>query len=225
MKVSFVREVALDDLLDADHASWGRGTELEIPLIGTPVGMQPTAAIRVAWMNKKIGTVDRVVASALHNGSEIAFRLEWASPTESAEVHENDSFPDAAAIALPVASDAPVVTMGAPGLPVNAWYWRADEPRGARQLSAEGLGTSQTFDSRVIQGRGAWKHGRWRVVLARALRVESEGPVASLEPGATTGFGVAIWDGANAERAGVKSFSGDWLPLEIEAGSREGNAS
>ncbi|MDP6980226.1 MAG: ethylbenzene dehydrogenase-related protein [Myxococcota bacterium] len=224
MQVDFVGDAGIDVLLDADHRVWGQHPTTSVPLLGTPVGMQPTAAIQVAWMNKKIGTVDHVDVAALHNGREIAFRLEWSAATESSDVSDNNSFPDAAAIALPVSPDAPIITMGAPGQPVNAWYWRADEPQGARQLSAEGLGTSLTFDQRVIQGRGSWKQGRWRVVLARALRVESESPVAELIPGTATGFGVAIWDGANGERGGIKAFSGNWLPLELQAASGERNA-
>jgi hypothetical protein len=42
---------------------------------------------------------------------------------------------------------------------------------------------------------------------------------AQLEPGQETGFGVAIWEGSNRERAGIKAFSGDWKPLIIEGRS------
>ncbi len=224
MQVDFVGDTSIDALLDADDRIWAQHEKQEVSLVGTPAGMQPTAAIQVAWTNKKIGTVDRVDVSALHNGREIAFRLEWSATTENSKVADNDTFADAAAIALPVAPDAPIITMGAPGRPVNAWYWRADEPQNARQLSAEGLGTSLTFDRSVIQGRGSWKQGRWRVVLARALRVQSESPTAELVPGTPTGFGVAIWDGGNAERGGIKAFSGNWLPLELQAAPGERNA-
>jgi hypothetical protein len=41
--------------------------------------------------------------------------------------------------------------------------------------------------------------------------------VVQLTPGTHTGFGVAIWDGSNSERAGIKAFSGAvWLDLELE---------
>lgn len=217
MQVSFVESAGMDTLLDADAPVWRKQRMQEIALMGTPAGMQPTAAIQVAWANKMIGAVGRVSVAALHNGREIAFRLEWVDATENSDIVDTDSFPDATAIALPVVPNAPIITMGAPGQAVNAWYWRADEPQSARQLSAEGLGTSQTFDTSQLRARGAWKEGRWRVVLARALSINSSAPAAQLSAGSATGFGIAVWDGANAERAGIKAFSGNWLPLQLEA--------
>ena len=113
--------------------------------------------------------------------------------------------------------EAPSVTMGAPGTPVNAWYWRADEDGRGRHVVAEGLGTTRTVDLELVRGRGIWKEGRWQIVIARALQVSTQEPVAQLTPGETTGFGVAIWEGASSERAGLKSFSGDWRELRLAA--------
>jgi DMSO reductase family type II enzyme heme b subunit len=106
--------------------------------------------------------------------------------------------------------------MGAPGAAVNAWYWRADESGTGRHLVAEGLGTTRTLDTDIVRGAGVWKGGRWRVVIARALRVATDAPVAQLEPGTTTGFGVAVWEGEHGERAGIKAFSGDWQDLKLD---------
>ncbi len=224
MKASYAANTDLDALLDASHQSWKSSTSEKLALVGTPAGMQPTAAIQATWMKKKIGAVEQVKVAALHNGEVLALRLEWADESENAELLDTDSFPDAAAVLIPVAPDAPLITMGAPGKPVNAWYWRADAPGGARQLTAEGLGTSHTFDKTAVHGRGSWKEGRWRVVLARSLRIESETPVTQLEPGSATGVGIAIWEGGNAERAGIKSFSGNWIPLELAAVNTGGKA-
>jgi DMSO reductase family type II enzyme heme b subunit len=217
MRARYLANVGIDELLDPAAKAWRIQKPDDLALMGTPVGLQPTAAIRVAWAGKPIGTVSATRVSAIHNGEAIAFRLEWASPSENSAIVDNDSFPDAAAIALPVVPDAPLMTMGAPGMAVNAWYWRADEPDGARQLIAEGLGTSRTWDRKIVRGRGTWKEGRWRVVIARPLQIATDEPAAQLEPGRETGFGVAIWDGSNAERAGIKAFSGDWKPLALEA--------
>ncbi len=68
-----------------------------------------------------------------------------------------------------------------------------------------------------MRGRGVWKGGRWQVVIARALRVETRSRWRSSSVGATTGFGVAMWDGANSERGGIKAFSGDWRELVLDA--------
>jgi DMSO reductase family type II enzyme heme b subunit len=216
MLARYVPDVGVQTLLDAASNPWRSQTAMTLPLMGTPVGLQPTNAIRAAWAGKAIGAVEKVSVSALHNGTVLAFRLEWDNATENAALDDNDIFPDAAAIALPTSEDSPLVVMGAPGAAVNAWYWRADDPEGARQISAEGLGTSRALGGAPVQARGIWKEGRWRVVLARSFEIPGEPGAAQLRAGTETGFGVAIWDGSRRERAGIKAFSGDWLPLDIE---------
>jgi DMSO reductase family type II enzyme heme b subunit len=37
------------------------------------------------------------------------------------------------------------------------------------------------------------------------------------KPGAISGIAFAVWDGSNKERSAQKSFSGNWLPFEIDA--------
>lgn len=224
MQAKYVPSVQLEALLDPDAKPWQSAKPELLSLTGTPAGLQPTAAIRVAWTGKAIGAVSEVAVSAIHDGKVLAFRLEWEDPSEDATLDDNTSFPDAAAIALPASEDAPLVLMGAPGAPVNAWYWRADEPEAARQIAAEGLGTSRTLDTSVVRARGAWKEGRWRVVIARPMQVTGDPGAASLAPGTETGFGVAIWEGSHAERGGIKAFSGDWLPLDIQAASTGSNS-
>jgi len=213
----------LEALLDPESAPWRAGVGDSIALIGTPAGLQPTEAIRAAYTGKVIGAVSSVRVAAIHNGDVLAFRLEWEDASEDAALTDNDSFPDAAAIALPAAEGAPLVLMGDVGKPVNAWYWRADEPDRARHVTAQGLGTSQTLDTRLVKASGVWKEGRWRVVIARSMNVGVAG-AAQIAPGGETGFGVAVWEGGHQERAGIKSFSGDWKPLTIDPTPAGGNA-
>jgi DMSO reductase family type II enzyme heme b subunit len=219
MRAAHMAGVELEALLDPNSQAWRGHAGEKLALTGTPAGLQPTAAIQVAWTNKRIGAVSAATVSAVHNGETLAFRIEWEDPTQNAEISDNDDFPDAAAIALPAAAGAPLILMGAKGLPVNAWYWRADEKYAGRHVSAEGLGTSRTLDTQHVKARGEWRDGRWRVVIARSLQVPGVAGAAQLEPGQETGFGVAIWDGDNKERAGIKAFSGDWKPLIIEGRS------
>ncbi len=222
MQARHVAGADLEALLDPAGRPW-RGVRSErLALVGTPAGMQPSAAIRVAWTGKRIGAVDRVAVSSLHNGEVLAFRLEWQDATEDRALIDTNSFPDAAAVALPAAPEAPLVTMGAPGAAVNAWYWRADEDGRGRHVVAEGLGTSRTLDLERVRGRGVWKEGRWRVVVARPLRVATSEPVVQLEPGKTTRFAVAVWDGRSGERAGIKAFSAGWRELRLEPVARAG---
>ena len=85
-------------------------------------------------------------------------------------------------------------------------------------MLAEGLGTSRTIDYEQVRGNGVYKDGRWQVVITRALKVESPDNPAQLEPGQSSGFGMAIWEGGQGERAGIKAISGDdWIKLDIEA--------
>ena len=216
MRVPYVANVDVEALLDADAAPWRSTAPETLALMGTPVGLQPTGAIRAAWTGKKIGAVERVTVAAVHTGRELAFRLEWADPTENRELTDTTSFPDAAAVLLPSSPDSVVMTMGAPAAPVNAWYWRADADK-SRNIIAEGIGTSRTVDVELVRGRGVWKEGRWKVVIARALRIDTKEPVAQIDVGATSGFAVAVWDGANSERGGIKAFSGDWRELVLDA--------
>jgi DMSO reductase family type II enzyme heme b subunit len=217
MQVPFVAPTSLEELLEPEAPLWRAVRAERIALTGTPVGLQPTAAVRVAWTHRKVGAVAEVHVAALCDGQRLAFRLEWADPTENREVVETTAFPDGAAVLLPVVEGASVVTMGAPGQAVNAWYWRADEDGAGRGIVAEGLGTSRTVDVDLVKGRGVWKEGRWRVVIARPLRAEANEPVAQLATGQKTGFAVAVWDGGSGERAGIKAFSGDWRELALAA--------
>ena len=217
MQARYISGVDVDVLLNADAAPWqGVGSET-VALMGTPVGLQPAPPIVMNWVTKKIGAVPSVEVSALHDGSRIAFRLEWSDPNQNIAVEDIDAFTDSAAILLPSVPKAPMPTMGAAGLAVNGWLWRGDENDQGRQVVAEGIGTTRTLDTELVQGRGSWKGGRWRAVITRSLKVDTSDPVAQLEPGQVTGFGVAIWEGGNMERGGIKAYSIDWRELQLEA--------
>ena len=215
MRVRYSAGLEIDALLDPSASAWSKARAEQVALIGTPLGLQPTPAIQVAWAKRKIGAVDSVSVAAVHDGRTLAFALDWIDATESREMQDTTAFPDAAAILLPAVPGALMLTMGAPGAPVNAWYWRADEETG-REVVAEGIGTSRTVGRDQVATRAAWKGGRWRIVLARALRLQTSEPVAQLEPGQTTQFGVAIWEGGSQERAGIKAFSLDWRELRLD---------
>ncbi len=217
MEVRYVSGADAGSMLDPDGAAWRSTKSERIKMIGTPLSLQPTEAIRVAWSDKPIGAIDQVSVAALHDGERLAFRLEWDDPTENSEIDDTTAFPDAAAVALPAVEGTPLVTMGLAGAAVNAWYWRADEEEGkGRHVVAEGLGTSRTLDTRLVGARGLWKAGRWAVVISRALRVSTEEPVVQLAPGQTTGFAVAVWEGSRGERAGIKAFSENWRKLVLQ---------
>lgn len=216
MQIRYVPEIAAGSLLEPGAPLWRTARAEPVKLIGTPFALQPTAAIRAAWANKPTGSVVRVDVAAVHDGKTVAFRLEWSDAKEDRTIGDTTAFPDAAAILLPTVPDAPAITMGAPGMAVNAWYWRADEDGSGRDVVAEGLGTTRTADLNLVRGHGVWKSGRWSVVIARAMRVQSTEPVVQLEPGQKTSYAVAVWEGSHGERAGIKAFSVNWIECRLD---------
>jgi DMSO reductase family type II enzyme heme b subunit len=216
MRAHYVTAAEFSELLEPSSLGWKAAQPETLKLVGTPLALQPTAAIQVAWAKRRIGAVDRVEVAALHDGARLAFHLDWPDATENREVSDTVEFPDAAAVLLATLPGAPLISMGAPGLPVNAWYWRADEAQG-REVVAEGIGTSRTLNVALVTARALWKGGRWHVVISRSLHGSSSEPVARLEPGRSTPFAVAVWEGSNSERAGIKAFSGEWRELVLDA--------
>jgi len=209
MRAVFVRDARWQALLDPEAGLWRSIPAEVIALAGAPSALQPTAAVRAAFPEGSIGAIKSVSLAAAHNGSDIAFRLQWedASADTGADGQDDTGFPDAAAVLFPTRATAPLMSMGAPGLPVNAWYWRADEPGRGRHVSAEGLGTTETVDRDLVRVKGQHRDGAWHVVIARALRATASRPVAQLGAGGRIGLSVAIWEGSRGERAGIKAVA------------------
>ena len=214
MKANHTSAATIEQLLNAQDAVWQQAPAASVALHGTPAAMQPTAAIRNTWEKKKIGAVSKAEVRALHNGEVLAFHLSWADPNHNTNHGDNSVWPDAAAIALPLHQDAPLMTMGAQSLPLAIWYWRADDKDLGYQVVAQGPGTSQIVD-KTVRTSASWKDGRWTIVIARTFKSADSPSIIQLEPGKDSRFGVAIWEGGSHERGGIKAFSGDWAPLEI----------
>lgn len=207
MRAHFFKNAELPRLLEANDALWGQTIIKELAMDETPMGMQPTEAVRAQWKGKKHGLIDRVRMSAAHNGKFIAFRLEWDDPVADREITDTNEFTDAAAIMLPSVQNAPILLMGMPEGPVNAMYWRADEGSVGRNIISTGFGTTRTIDQESVVCRDRWSNGMWTVIIARPLILFTPEPVAQLQLGGHLPYGVAVWAGSNQERAGVKSFT------------------
>src|SRR3989337_2132703 len=70
-------------------------------------------------------SVHELVVSALHNGTELAFLLEW-NDAEADDLDGIGVFHDGVAVQLPAqAGKTPPITMGGPGAPVHVLQWRA----------------------------------------------------------------------------------------------------
>lgn len=197
----------LKDCLDAGHDCWQRAIGVELKMSPSPMAMQPTDAIRAQWKGRPYGRVATARLAALHNGSVLAFRLEWDDARADEKIRDNDQFVDAAAVMLPSVPKAPILLMGQKGAPVNAWLWRADEGAQGRNIVAEGIGTTRSVAPGTVSCGQRWRNGQWSLVIARALSLDTPEPVAQLRPGGHVPYGVAIWEGGNQERAGIKSFT------------------
>lgn len=193
-----------------------------LALRGTPSALQPTAAVRAVFPEGTIGAIHSAQLAAAHNGKEIAFYLRWSDASLNiAGPDEDDTlFPDGAGLLFPAAMGAPLISMGAPGKPVTAWYWRADENDRGRHVTAEGLGSTDTLDRELVKVNGVYRGGEWHVIIARALQVPDRPTVAQLTAGETIPFSLAIWEGGHRERAGIKSFAmgphDGWHELVLE---------
>lgn len=216
MKAQLIKNADLKELLDLNSRFWKKVKPSQLTLDAAPLEMQPTAAIRDEWRDKPYGRVKNIKLSAAHNGVFIAFRLQWDDPEQDLTVRDNNLFVDAAAIMLASVPDAPILLMGAPGKPVNALYWRADEGKTGRNVVAEGIGTSRTVDTEMVVCNERWANKSWDLIMARPLQIKTDQAVTQLSPGQETSYGIAIWDGAGGERAGIKAYAVGRDKLVIE---------
>ena len=110
------------------------------------------------------GAIKALSVQALHDGTQIAFRLQWSDPTADAE-NGISTYRDAVALQFPVDFQAtPAPFMGNVGMPVNIWQWRADwqaEAEGIdiykRQPKAPGISISP-LDQAILKKKFPKKH-------------------------------------------------------------------
>lgn len=103
-------------LTDPMSKAWGQAKEVTVK-------MTPQTAQEPKLAKASIGTV-RV--RALRNDGWVAFRLDWADPSES-NTMRSDKFGDAAAVEFPMkANPLPDYRMGSEDKPVHLLLWRAD---------------------------------------------------------------------------------------------------
>jgi DMSO reductase family type II enzyme heme b subunit len=204
-------------LLDPTASQWQDVPGEAVAMGPTPAEKQNSRYAQLWAQERPYGKLGRLSVRSAHNGQDIAFLLEWADPTQNVDFLDGKS-PDGTSILFPLKGDAPLVTMGSEGQPVNAWFWRADLGDAAQNLTAGGLGTVETATDGQIGARSKWEGGTWRVALARPLAVGGQTEHAvQLEAGKSVKVAFAAWDGGLGERAGLKSFSKEWLKLELEA--------
>lgn len=161
-----------------------------------PIPLSGQIITRPVWPEPSAKAVS---VRSMHNGSEIAFLIEWQDATKNEQLTPG-VFRDGVAVALPLGTAPAFFCMGQLDHYVNIWHWKADwqsdvdrraarakekkrKRRGIRRFeviprrpsSVEDLvgGGFSTLTSKRKQGRikgqAEWKRGFWRVVMKRPL--------------------------------------------------------
>lgn len=205
-------------LLDPTAGVWSQAEAQEFPLVPTPLKGNPDIEKISPFIAQSTdhGVVRALRVAGAHNGEVLALHLTWKSE-QHARIADLDQFVDGVAVMFPLAANASAVTMGGPGAPVNAWYWKADKADQPFDVVAEGYGTSVRRSGKEAQlvSRAVHQDGQWHVVLARALDIGNEH--ARFVAGEPLKVAFGVWDGGNRERAGRKSFSGDFVLVPVDA--------
>jgi hypothetical protein len=216
-----------------EDASWAKVSPMTLPLSGQvitrPVWPEPIARA--------------LIVRSLHNGTEIAFLLEWQDNTKNDRLTPG-TFRDGVAIGLPLGDAPAFFCMGQLDHYINIWHWKADwqsdiDRRAAKtsEKARDGVRTFEVIPRRVssvedligggfstlttkekqgrVQGKAAWKDGVWHVVMRRPLVSEEQENEAKLIPGRVQTVSFAVWNGENKERNGQKAVA-PWFQLVID---------
>lgn len=177
-----------------------------VNLIPAPTAIQPGGYVPVAYADRSTARTAQAEIAVESAGKGWKITLAWACPKPVEDIaRETDKFVDACAILVPLVADAPWISMGAPGKAVEGLLWRPDKSA-PFLIQAEGLGSvKRTPAPASAKIMGAWQNGRWQVVfeLPEWSALEKQRQIA-----------LAVWQGQEQERAGLKSISPGWLALE-----------
>jgi len=217
----------------ADDADWKKISPITIPLSGQVI-------TRPVWPEP---TVRALTVRSVHNGTEIAFLLEWQDNTKNDRLTPG-TFRDGVAIGLPLGDAPAFFCMGQLDHYINIWHWKADwqsdidrRTSRASEKKEGGVRTFEVIPRRVssvedligggfstlttkekqgrVQGQAVWRDGVWHVVMRRPLVSEEQENEATLVPGRVQTVSFAVWNGENKERNGQKAVA-PWFQLDID---------
>jgi hypothetical protein len=219
-----------------DDPAWGAIPTMMLPLSGQVI-------TRPAWPEPSARALG---IRSVHNGTDIAFLMEWQDNTKNDRLSPG-TFRDGAAIGLPLGDAPAFFCMGQLDHYINIWHWKADwqsdiDRRAARAGERKGEGGEvrrfeviprrassvedlvgggfSTLTTKVaqgrVQGKAIWKDGLWRVVIRRPLASTDPENEARLEPGRLQAVAFAVWNGENKERNGQKAVA-PWFQLSIDS--------
>ncbi len=209
MRVQNVRSIA--DFTEPQSPGWGAVDATEVEMVPAPLGLQPNEYVQVSWEDRPYGLLELARLRAVHDGAKIAVQLSWADAQPSTGAGEG--FPDGAALAFPVRGEPELMLMGSPEAPMQFVQWQASKKE-ARSVLAKGIGSSLPGEPVGETAKASWSGGLWTVVFTRSLAASGESAI--LVPGSTSQIGIAVWNGSNEERAGIKAVSPDWTALSLD---------
>jgi len=187
---------------DPNGAGWSAAEPATFP-------MSP----QVHWQDRiQEVTVKDIIVRALHDGSQVAFLLEYADPTEDPD--------DAAALEFMVGDKKAHFAHGQPmaqvdGGPVNIWFWKNKDDN-AVDMTAKGFGTLRPQAHQDVKAKGAYANGTWKVVFSRNLSTEHPEEDTQIMPGEFINIAFAVWDGRKdaagelVEKGSQKAVSSWW---------------
>ncbi len=181
-------------------------------------------------------TVDGVWVKGVHDGAELALRIEWNDPSNSpdpgwqewqdkiaAALYSDgapipaEPLPDLLGVQFPMTPPdgraRPYFLMGDRRKPVYLWLWHSR--RGAVEGRATGLGTTEVVDSGAgLTASAEWEAGRWRVVFRRPL-ADDDGGVLSFSEGDPIPIAFFAWDGSSGE-TGTRGSISAWYFVGLQ---------
>lgn len=150
-------------------------------------------------------SVEELEVKVAESDERIHVHVSWADGEANDESGGPDEFADAIALQWSAEDgETPPIAMGSEDSPVNIWYWNGAS--GTENLGASGAGTTTAFASDAVDAEGTYEDGRWHVVFSGDI---DGTPVETDED---SEMALAVWDGENAERGGIKAVS-EWQTL------------
>jgi len=176
---------------------------MPITLMPAPTGIQPGGYVSKAYVDRSTALTPTAELSVNRSKGVIILRWKCSEPIRDASDNPSQ-FIDSAAVLSPEVKDAPWVLMGAPGAALSGVLWRADR-NPIYNIRSEGLGSVKRSDPpENWKGNAQWEDGYWILELTlpnwRALDETKQ-------------IAVAIWQGSESERGGLKSVSTGWVTV------------
>ncbi len=203
---TLVTVARVDEAIPEDPAAefWEKVTPSAIPLMGQvivdPRNFNPSITL--------------VSVRAVYDDTAIAFHLTWDDPTET-KGDGKQTFPDAIALQFPptltTSTERPYFLMGDGSEPVYLLRW--EQGKGVMAATASGPGKVAPLEGAEVAGAAVFEHGRYRLVIKRALAGGEGRP--TFQPALFTPVAFQAWDGGAGE-TGTKMSLTSWYYLRLE---------